>query len=331
MIGIYRLQSRWKIRLPEVYEAMLKRGLFEGQSGSALEFWDVRWFDLLQIADFQPPEYVIDGLVPFAKQGRGSIWAWWPAHVAPGGLPVVLSPRDSNTGEIYASNFEGFLFRQVVEEMADVQMDDFPDGPGQTISSIKAKLELIRPCLPQKWTDALSVLAANELTDQPNGFFGFLSQANATLIIRRTLNDTRNNLEFKQHWEDIRPLGPSGLYKSITLFGTDFSPDVVSSLRKKFQSQDDSDLVINHPWHGDLLFPVRYYPLSHYSRQSLAAVGLVKPPMISIDCPVEGCENLILILRELLCFGPAIRTCRSVEPLANLLASDDPWGDLRWT
>jgi hypothetical protein len=319
---------------------MAAAGVFARGTASALDLYDVRWMDADQIAGFTPLSFVTDGFVPFAKEARASYWAWWPACPMPGGPPVVYSPRDSNTAEVFAGDFAGFLFRQLLREMSDLQPDDVGDDPTPAAirAYLQAKVGIVAPYIPSVWATALAALANREVRHRSDGVLGALSAAEATEVARLHLGDARIGLEFIQFPDDVVPRGPSGLYKSVTLFGIRLSMPAVAGVVRPFGSLREEStrwggvqvLTVADKAHGPLTFRFGFVPVSHYNRDRIAAVGLDRPPSISIDCPAEASPILLDILGRLSSLGPAIVSARGVEPLDHLLSASDPWADLRW-
>ncbi len=327
-----RINARWGMHLPDGYRRMHDAGLFDRTSETALRLPDVRWMSPEQIAGHQPLVFMTDALVPFAREARASHWAWWPTCPLSGEVPIIYSPRDSNTAEVYAADFAGFLCRKLFAELSDLEVDDLGTEPtsGVVRAYFTAKVRSVSPYLPADWVAALAAAARRPLRVHPDGRTGVLTHAETLATLRSLLPDPRVGLEFVQFPQDVRPTGPSGLYKSVTLFGPGLTSSAVADLLRPFGDVDEHALVISDRAHGPLTVRIGHVAASNYNRDLLAAVGLDRPPSAWMECPVETSDTLLPILDRLRAVATAVVSVRGVEPLSDLLTSPDPWGDLRW-
>jgi hypothetical protein len=124
------IERRWQFTLPEDYVRLYGRGVFEERERFVVNgplrftFTDLSWLTLDQIAAFEPFEYQVPGLVPFARSGRRDLWCWYPTLRHAAGAPVVFCPVDCDTAEVYAPDFTHFLYRRVLEEFGGTWLDD---------------------------------------------------------------------------------------------------------------------------------------------------------------------------------------------------------------
>jgi hypothetical protein len=78
--------------------------------------YTVYWHTPMMTALWRPPEYwKSDTFVSFAGNGYGDQWCWYPEFADSQGTPVLFCLHDCNEAEIFASNFEAFLFRSILE------------------------------------------------------------------------------------------------------------------------------------------------------------------------------------------------------------------------
>ena len=188
MDDLERVEQKHGLRLPEAYRSMQAAGWLDVEASENPDyFWlsEAEWMPLDEIADYQPEEYHKPGFVPFASEGDGSHWCWWPS-VHPG--KVVLCPRDCEEGEFYAPSFTGFLYRRLLDYARCVS-----DKEEHEIRQyLRASATRLSRHLPTLWKDTLNDLASAQWVQQfsPNGRevgLGLLTQERYQEIVQRDL------------------------------------------------------------------------------------------------------------------------------------------------
>lgn len=128
------IEKRHELTLPSMYRQMQLQGACEG--GVLVRALDIEWSSLETVRDWIAPGYWSQAhvVLPFAKTGRGDLYAWVPAWAEHDELPVALVRRDSETCTVIAPHVEGLLYRlaleAVVAELPSEDMDDVLDEIG---------------------------------------------------------------------------------------------------------------------------------------------------------------------------------------------------------
>ena len=155
----------------------------------------VEWWGLEDVVNWDAPDYYALTFVPFAANGAGDLWAWYPAS---GTEEVVFVPHDENAAQHYAPHFEGFLFRHIVQGLAEIyEHAGQTYTPEQRVQDAKANVNTLAPYLRPAWVSLL-----NELTSRPLEFdkawrcFGFLKRKDAKEIVERELAMSNLGEEF---------------------------------------------------------------------------------------------------------------------------------------
>lgn len=99
----------------------------------------VEWWGFEEIREWEQPDYWKESnhLIPFAGNGYGDLWAWDLSRETEKGVPVVFCLHDENQSEIYAGNFNDFLFRSLLEGFSQIDLDTYY---GQTFNEDESKL-----------------------------------------------------------------------------------------------------------------------------------------------------------------------------------------------
>jgi len=129
----------------------------------------VYWLPPSEVAHWDPPEYWKEGnFVTFAGNGYGDYWCWYPELADSHGLPVVFCPHDYIEAEIFAPNFEAFLFRSVLESWIGIPesaLGHFDGGKSDYKKFVEANIRTLEPYLNPQWVEALNRISERELTE----------------------------------------------------------------------------------------------------------------------------------------------------------------------
>src|SRR5262245_64661385 len=104
------IAKRWDLDLPQSYREMRAAGLFDHDGAAELFLTDLEWLTPNGTAEFEPLEFQIPGLVPFAKSARVDLWCWhvrWEGELK---QPIAFCPRDLEDDEIFSPAFPGASF-----------------------------------------------------------------------------------------------------------------------------------------------------------------------------------------------------------------------------
>jgi hypothetical protein len=146
----------------------------------------VEWWDLEGIANWAAPDYYALAFVPFAANGAGDLWSWHPASGTEG---IVFVPHDEDAAEHYAPDFEGFLFRHIVQGLAEIyEYEGQTVTPEQHVQAAQANVNTLAPYLRPAWVSLLNELTAGPLEyNKAWRCFGFLKREEAKEIVAREL------------------------------------------------------------------------------------------------------------------------------------------------
>jgi hypothetical protein len=125
----------------------------------------VEWYTPEEMTRWRPPDYWIPRpIIAFARSGSGDEWCWFPELTDDLGTRVVFCAHDENDAEIYATNFEAFLYRILLESFAYIGPKGIADFDGE--SGYKRYLELnvavLEFVLKPEWVETLRALLAND-------------------------------------------------------------------------------------------------------------------------------------------------------------------------
>jgi len=125
----------------------------------------VEWYTPEEMARWKVPDYWIPRpIIAFAGNGIGDNWCWFPEMTDDLGTRVVFCAHDENDAEIYAANFQSFLYRILLESFAYVMPDGIADFDGE--SGYKRYLELnvdvLESTLRPEWVGTLRALLAQD-------------------------------------------------------------------------------------------------------------------------------------------------------------------------
>lgn len=159
----------------------------------------VEWLSVEDIADGERPNYwkAEHLFIPFAQNGAGDVWCWYPAWSANSQAPVVLAHHDENAAEGFAPSFEGFLLRQLLQTFAEIYEDNADFSRDELQQTARAELKTLRPYLRDSWHALLSEIAARPLQRNESwGCVQFLTRDEAKQIVERELAFEHLNQEF---------------------------------------------------------------------------------------------------------------------------------------
>ena len=129
----------------------------------------VYWDPPAEVARWVPPDYWKDSIVAsFASNGYGDYWCWYPEFADSQGIPVIYCPHDYIEAEIFAPNFEAFLFRAILESWIGITEDalgQFDGGKSDYRKFIKANVCTLEPYLNPHWVETLKRISERELTE----------------------------------------------------------------------------------------------------------------------------------------------------------------------
>ncbi|MDQ3368150.1 MAG: SMI1/KNR4 family protein [Myxococcota bacterium] len=126
-------------------------------------------------------------LVPFAQNGGGDLWCFYPGAKKADPTPIALCPMDSDEAELYAPDLEGFLFRQLLNAFAEIDPKDGEFTPAQTVQMAKAEIKTITPYVRKGWIDVLDEVASRRMKTDKNGYRSFIGFKEAKALARKTL------------------------------------------------------------------------------------------------------------------------------------------------
>ena len=210
---IYKeIERRYGFRLPSDYRSMQELGWFDfdpttdrdvafdpGSPHGYLWLNDMEWLSLAEIRDHQFPNYCLSGFVPFAFTGGGDHWCWYPkfTDADSGSTPVVLCPRDSNTGEFYAPHFLGAMYRQALDYAQTWRQADEVDLARAHLAGWASRLG---PFFPRLWQEAIAYASAAPLHEWKQGKItarALLRAEECAAFVKRDLSFPQLDGEFK--------------------------------------------------------------------------------------------------------------------------------------
>lgn len=145
--------------LPDDFRTVWGQGLLSLEKGIRLS--DIRWMSPAAIAAFQRPSFLSESLVPFALTAGHSRFGWWKNANGKEYQFVVFSPADCDEAVIYAPDFTGFLYRAILEDMADCWGSWLGDNAETDAveQMVRTNVNLASPFLPESWARTLREIA----------------------------------------------------------------------------------------------------------------------------------------------------------------------------
>lgn len=154
----------------------------------------VYWEPPAEVAQWDPPEYWKDSVfASFAGNGYGDYWCWYPELADSHGTPVVFCPHDYMEAEIFAPNFEAFLFRSILESWIGItedELEQFDSGKSDYEKFIKANVCTLEPYLNPQWVETLKRISERELTKHEYRFeslYSLLEQDEADALLKNSV------------------------------------------------------------------------------------------------------------------------------------------------
>ena len=151
----------------------------------------VYWDPPAEVGQWHPPEYWKDRVfVSFASSSYGDYWCWDPDLADSHGLPVIFCPHDYMEAEIFAPNFEAFLFRSVLESWIGItehELEQFDGGKSDYEKFIKANVCTLEPYLNPQWVETLQSISERELTEHKyrlESLYSLLEQDEADALLK---------------------------------------------------------------------------------------------------------------------------------------------------
>lgn len=161
------IEQRFGFYLPEDYRKMEQRGWFTSDGPGTWEntlrpgddyLWvpEMEWLSLADIQNHQFQHDEQEYFVPFAFNGRGDHWCWWPGQTVNGITPILLCPHDSDTATLYAPHLLGAIYRNILEYAANgaLEPSDLPDARKMFARWVTD----LGPLFPPAWTQELEAL-----------------------------------------------------------------------------------------------------------------------------------------------------------------------------
>ncbi|MGE0321142.1 MAG: hypothetical protein AB7K71_22585 [Polyangiaceae bacterium] len=179
-----QLQAARAFSAPRVFRRMHEESALDGLPALGDR---VQWWSLKRIANWLPPTNwsAASDAVPFAQTASGELWCWYPSWATGNTPPVVLVAPNEET-RLYAPNFEGFLFRQLLEQLSGVTSSEA--DAAKFAAHARKGVDAVRPFLRSNW---LALLAAVQERpphlNERTGHLQFLEPEEAREIVQREL------------------------------------------------------------------------------------------------------------------------------------------------
>ena len=190
------IKSRFSFSLPADYMRCLGAGLLANDRLTGFEVSRYAWLSPDKIAGCVLPSYKITTLVPCAKTGGGDYYCWFVEAAGEAWIAECL--RDSNFAEGFAPNFEGFVFRSLLEEFADTWLTT---DLGQAAEIFREYAVRSRRVLRTGWAEILVSLAANNPRLNRVEHPQVVSEREVSEIIKSHLAFPSLGKEFRQNVE----------------------------------------------------------------------------------------------------------------------------------
>lgn len=189
-----KLQAARAFSAPRVFRRMHEEAALEGLPSLGEH---VQWWSLRRIANWQPPSNwsAATDAVPFAQTAAGALWCWYPSW-ATGNTPPVVLVTPGEEARLYAPNFEGFLFRQLLEQLSGAH----PARDEAEFTALAgAALDDVRPFLRSNWLALLDAVRERPLhRNEQSGCPQFLEPEEVREIVQRELPFERLNPGLQQ-------------------------------------------------------------------------------------------------------------------------------------
>lgn len=178
-----KLQATRAFSAPRVFRRMHEEAELEGLPGLGKR---VQWWSLRRIANWRPPSNwsAATDAVPFAQTEAGALWCWYPSW-ATGNTPPVVLVTPGEGARLYAPNFEGFLFRQLLERLSGA---DAASDEAEFTAFAEAAVNDVRPFLRSNWLALLDAVRERPPhRSEQSGHPQFLEPEEVREIVQREL------------------------------------------------------------------------------------------------------------------------------------------------
>ena len=210
------IEKKTGFSMPELYRRMVADGVttfpqdfrtagLENPSALLMASIHVEWMTPSDIAEHEPEDYwdKAVALVPFAQNGGGDLWCFHPGAKAGDDVPVALVPHDEMVAEIFAPNFEGFLFRQLLGAFSEIDPSHHSYTPEETKQCAAAEIKTLTPYVRKEWIDVLKEVASRPLQiKDKSGYHSFISFKDAKALAAKTFGYDKLDKSFKYQTDD---------------------------------------------------------------------------------------------------------------------------------
>jgi hypothetical protein len=195
--GIGGVRKRFGFTLPDDYLRLWALGLLNRHNSAWIEVSRHTWLSPDEIATIKWwPDYKIKSLVPCAQTGGGGHVCW----VASRGRPKFIAdcPRDSDFAKGFAANFEGLLFRSLLDEFSDTWLVE--DDLAAASRKFRRDADLAASVLPNDWGVLLKKLARRRPSiNKESGNPHVISFVEVAEIVKKELAFPNLDEPFVQH------------------------------------------------------------------------------------------------------------------------------------
>lgn len=196
-----KIRQRFGFSLPDDYLKFWNAGILVSDKVAGLwmsRYWWLTPDKIANIDHYQWPFYKSTSLVPFARTPGGDNYCWFFSGAKE--VWIADCPRDSDFAEGWAPNFEGFVFRSLIEEfMGTWHIKDIAEASAM----FQRYAEMVRSLLRPRWADILAHLASRvPVRSTMRGGEGYpcvLTQDEASKIVQSELAFPTLGKEFRQH------------------------------------------------------------------------------------------------------------------------------------
>lgn len=200
MDTITSIRCRYGFDLPELYRKLLAKGHFAPKPWeNYLNLHECEWLSLEEIAAYEFLDFQITsdgGFVPFGITARRDEYCWridWATEAEP---PIVFCGR-GESGFGYAPHFQGFLYRQALEEFAGYGGPENEKG----LATLQRTVGILAPYLASPWAGQLRELADRRFAEWKMGKRGevyLLAKDELEAVIAEQLPFSHLNERFEQ-------------------------------------------------------------------------------------------------------------------------------------
>lgn len=172
-------------------------------SGSLLWFTDFEPLEVEAIADWDYGYLRLPTFVPFAKNGRADVWAWYTPWCSENEPVVVFGPREEDEAEVFAPDFAGFLFRRALEEFSGSWLGEEFGGREGIAAYFRQLPETLRPYLPARLTAVLEHHARRAVSEPDEGIHLLMEPDEAKEIAKEALDFDRFDVVISPQFREL--------------------------------------------------------------------------------------------------------------------------------